>query len=158
MANSKYTPGGFGLAVKKARAGRGLFAKEDIPKGVCITEYFGRTLSQEEEYTSRSRYLFEVTKKKTIDGWYKGNVARYINHSCKPNCEVEIYKKRVWVFAKRKIKAGEELGYDYGKSYFDAFLKPIGCRCTKCMSEKKWAKVEAKEAKKKKAKKEKKKT
>ncbi|MDJ0514364.1 MAG: SET domain-containing protein [Methyloceanibacter sp.] len=153
MTKSRYKPGGFDLAVRQARAGKGLFAKEDIPKGACVVEYFGRTLTQEEEYTSRSRYLFEVTKKKTIDGWYKGNVARYINHSCKPNCEVEIHKKRVWVFAKRKIKAGEELGYDYGKSYFNEFLKPIGCRCTKCMSEKKWAKVQAKEAKKKKVKK-----
>lgn len=147
MAKSRYTPGGFDLAVKKARAGRGLFAKEDIPKGVCVLEYVGRTLSKEEEYTSRSRYLFEVTKNKTIDGWNKRNTARYINHSCKPNCEVEIHKKRVYVFSIRKIKAGEELGYNYGKSYFDAFLKPIGCRCLKCMSEKKWAKVQAKELK-----------
>lgn len=152
MTKSKYTPGGFDLAVKKARAGRGLFAREDIPKGVCISEYVGRTLSKEEEYTSRSRYLFEVTKNKTIDGWDKRNIARYINHSCKPNCEVEIHKKRVFVLSKRKIKAGEELGYNYGKSYFDSFIKPIGCRCPKCMSEKAWAKLQAKELKKKKKK------
>ena len=147
MIKSRYKPGGFDLAVKKARAGRGVFAKEDIPKGVCVLEYVGRTLSKEEEYTSRSRYLFEVTKRKTIDGWNKRNTARYINHSCKPNCEVEIYKKRVYVFSLRRIKVGEELGYNYGKSYFEAFLKPIGCRCLKCMSEKKWAKVQAKELK-----------
>ena len=150
MRKSKYTPGGFDLAVKKARAGRGLFAMEDIPKGVCVLEYVGRTLTEEEEYTSRSRYLFEVTKKKTIDGWNKRNTARYINHSCKPNCEVEIHKKRVFVLSKRKIKAGEELGYDYGKSYVDEFIKPIGCRCLKCMSERQWAKIKAKEEKKKK--------
>lgn len=155
MTKSKYTPGGFDLAVKGARAGRGLFAQEDIPKGVCVIEYMGRTLSREEEYTSRSRYLFEVTKKKTIDGWTKRNKARYINHSCKPNCEVEVYKKRVFVFSLRKIKAGEELGYDYGKSYFNEFLKPIGCRCRKCMSEKAFAKVKAKEARKKEARKKK---
>jgi len=132
MANSKYKPGGFGLAVKKARAGRGLFAKEDIPKGVCITEYFGRTLTEDEEYTSRSRYLFEVTPNKTIDGWNKRNTARYINHSCRPNCEVEIRKGRVWVMAKRNIKPGEELAYNYGKNYVESFIKPIGCRCAKC--------------------------
>ena len=148
MTKSKYTPGGFDLAVRRARAGRGLFAQEDIPKGVCVIEYVGRTLSKKEEYTSRSRYLFEVTKKKTIDGWNKRNTARYINHSCRPNCEVEIHKKRVFVMSKRKIKTGEELGYDYGKSYFDSFLKPFGCRCLKCMSEKAWAKVKAKEVKK----------
>jgi uncharacterized protein len=150
MAKSKYTPGGFDLAVKKARAGRGLFAQEPIPKGACVIEYVGRTLRGDEEYTSRSRYLFEVTKKKTIDGWNKRNTARYINHSCKPNCEIEIRNKRVWVFAKRNIKPGEELGYDYGKSYFNSFLKPIGCRCLKCMSEKEWKKLSAKLKRKKK--------
>ena len=51
---------------------------------------------------------------------------------------------------KRNIKPGEELGYDYGKSYFDSFLKPIGCRCLKCMSEKKWKELSAKMKKKKK--------
>ena len=155
MTKSKYTPGGFDLAVKRARAGRGLFARETIPKGVCVVEYTGRTLTAEEEHTSRSRYLFEVTKKKTIDGWDKRNTARYINHSCKPNCQVEIHKKRVFVMSLRKIKPGEELGYDYGKIYFNSFLKPMGCRCLKCMSEKKWLKVKEKalRAKKKKKKK-----
>ena len=153
MTKKKYTPGGFDLAVKKARAGRGLFARETIPKGVCVIEYTGRTLSEKEELTSRSRYLFEVTKKKTIDGWDKRNTARYINHSCRPNCEVEIYKKRVYVMARRRIEPGEELGYDYGKIYFDSFIKPIGCRCLKCMPEKKWLKVKEKEARKKKKKK-----
>jgi SET domain-containing protein len=132
MRKSKFTPGGFCLAVKRASAGRGLFAMEPIPKGACVIEYVGRTLTEEEESTSRSRYLFEVTKKKTIEGWNKKNTARYINHSCRPNCEIEIRKKRVFVMAKRAIKEGEELGYDYGKNYFDSFIKPLGCRCIKC--------------------------
>lgn len=132
MRKSKFTPGGFRLAVKRASAGRGLFAMEPIPKGACVIEYVGRTLTEEEESTSRSRYLFEVTKKKTIEGWNKRNTARYINHSCRPNCEIEIRKKRVFVMAKRKIQPGEELGYDYGKNYFDSFIKPHGCRCIKC--------------------------
>jgi uncharacterized protein len=132
MRKSKFTPGGFRLAVKRASAGRGLFAMEPIPKGACVIEYVGRTLTEEEESTSRSRYLFEVTKKKTIEGWNKKNTARYINHSCRPNCEIEIRKKRVFVMAKRAIKEGEELGYDYGKNYFDSFIKPHGCRCIKC--------------------------
>jgi SET domain-containing protein len=122
--------------VKRARAGRGLFALESIPKGVCIIEYTGRTLKGDEEFTSRSRFLFEVTKKKTIDGWNKKNTARYINHSCRPNCEITIRKARVFVMAKRAIKPGEELAYDYGKEYFDDFIKRIGCRCLKCQPEK----------------------
>ena len=126
--------------MKRARAGRGLFALEYIPKGVCIIEYTGRTLKGDEEFTSRSRYLFEVTAKKTIDGWNKKNTARYINHSCRPNCEIIIRKARVFVMAKRAIKPGEELAYDYGKEYFDDFIKRIGCRCLKCQPEKKKAK------------------
>jgi len=81
MRKSKFTPGDFRLAVKRASAGRGLFAQERIPKGACIIEYVGRTLTAKEEQNSRSRYLFEVTKKKTIEGWNKKNTARYINHS-----------------------------------------------------------------------------
>ena len=136
MKKSKFTPGRYRLTVKRAHAGRGLFALEPIPKGACIIEYIGRTLKEEEELTSRSRYLFEVTDKKTIDGWNKKNTARYINHSCRPNCEIEIRKGRVFVMAKRAIKPGEELAYYYGKEYFDQHIKPIGCKCLKCQPEK----------------------
>ncbi|MGL1245549.1 SET domain-containing protein, partial [Vibrio parahaemolyticus] len=69
--------------------------------------------------TSRSKYLFEVNKNKTIDGSDRANIARYVNHACKPNCEAEITKGRVFYFSKRAIKAGEELSVDYGKEYFD---------------------------------------
>lgn len=134
MKSSKFTPGKYRLGVKRARAGRGLFALEPIPKGACIAEYVGRVITEEEWLNSRSRYLFKVTEKKTIDGWNKENLARFINHSCRPNCEIEISKGRVFVVARRAIKAGEELAYDYGKEYFDDLIKPIGCRCLKCSS------------------------
>ncbi len=129
----KFEPGDFKLIVRRSApgAGIGLFAGEDIPKGACIIEYVGRVISKEEETTSRSKYLFQVTKTKTIDGKPRINKAGYINHSCRPNCEVEIHKQRVFVLAKRAIKSGEELNYDYGKEYFDEHIKPIGCRCVK---------------------------
>ena len=132
MKSSKFTPGIYRVGVKRACAGRGLFALEPIPKGACIAEYVGRTITDEEWLKSRSRYLFKITEKKTIDGWNKKNLARFINHSCRPNCEIEIRKGRVFVMARRGIKAGEELAYDYGKEYFDDLIKPIGCRCLKC--------------------------
>ncbi len=128
----KYEPGDFLLKVKRSSAGLGLFAGESIPKGVCLIEYVGREISKKEEYTSRSQYLFEVHKNKTIDGTIRSNTARYINHSCRPNCEVEIYKGRVFVFSKRALKEGEELAYDYGKSFFNEHIKPKGCKCAKC--------------------------
>lgn len=69
-----------------------------------------------------------------IDGNIKSNTARRINHSCAPNCEIDLYWKRVFIFAKRNIKAGEELTYDYDTEYFDEYIKPKGCKCRKCDS------------------------
>jgi SET domain-containing protein len=118
--------------VKRASAGLGLFAARPYEKGERIIEYFGRAISKEEEYTSRSKYLFEVSPRKTIDGASRKNVARYINHSCRPNCIPEIRKGRVFIEALRAIKPGEEFAYDYGDEYFDEHIKPKGCRCPKC--------------------------
>lgn len=129
----KFTPGDFDLVVKRSAAGLGLYAGEAIPKGVCVIEYFGPYLSNEEADALSNKYLFEVSTRRTIDGSPRKNVARYINHSCRPNCEPEIQRGRVYIFAKRAIKAGEELAYNYGKDYFDTFIKPHGCRCVKCI-------------------------
>ena len=134
---SKYTPRGHKLSVRRSVAGKGLFAEEKIPKGVCIIEYTGRVLGKKESEESRGRYLFEVNARKTIDGNIPSNPARYINHSCRPNCEVAIRNGRVFIFSRKRIAAGTELAYDYGKEYFDAFIKPKGCRCEKHRSEKK---------------------
>ncbi len=67
-----------------------------------------------------------------IDGSIKENTAKYINHSCAPNCEIDIKNKRVFIFALKNIKAGDELTYDYDTEYFDAYIKPKGCKCKKC--------------------------
>lgn len=127
----KFVPGGYVLRVGRSATGLGLFAEEPIAKGKCIIEYTGRQISKEEEYESYSKYLFEVSKTKTIDGRAKTNKARYINHSCRPNCEIEIRLERVYVFSKRNIRKGEELTYDYDTDYFDEYIKPVGCKCAK---------------------------
>lgn len=124
----KYVPGEWQLAVKRSNAGLGLFVGELIPKGACVIEYVGRVLSEKETETSKSRYLFEITKKKTIDGKPAINKAGYINHACRPNCETKIYKGRVFVMAIKTIKSGEELSYDYGKEYCVEHCVP--CRCS----------------------------
>lgn len=129
---SKFTPGEFVLTPKRSKAGIGLFAGSPIPKGACIIEYVGREISKEEEYTSRSKYLFEISSRKTIDGRPRFNKAGYINHSCRPNAEPEIRKGRVYIMAKRAIAPGEEILYDYGPEYFKEHIKPFGCRCEKC--------------------------
>lgn len=120
--------------VKRSSAGLGLFAATDIPRGACLIEYVGRVLDKDEEYTITSQYLFEVHARMTIDGKARSNTARYINHSCRGNSEPIIYKNRVWIFAKRKILAGEEITYDYGKEFWKEYIKPKGCRCEKCVS------------------------
>lgn len=125
-----------GLKVKRSSAGLGLFATRTFKKGERIIEYFGREISKEEEYTSRSKYLFEVNSRKTIDGTMRENFARYINHSCKPNCQPEIVKGRVWIDAIKTIQEGEELTYDYGEEYVNEHIKPQGCRCAPCATKK----------------------
>ena len=120
------------LAVVRSSAGLGLKTQFSIPKGDFVAEYFGTFLSDEEADKNGGKYLFEVDKDLVINGTTRGNIARYINHSCRPNCESEIDGKRVFIYAKRNIKSGEELAYDYGKEYFDDFIKPHGCKCAPC--------------------------
>jgi len=119
--------------VKRSITGLGLFATRDIPKGVCILEYMGNIINDEDATKSKSRYLFEVSKNHNIDGSARSNKARYLNHACIPNCIVEKYRKRIFVLTAKKIKVGDELTFDYGQEYFDEFIKPHGCRCATCV-------------------------
>lgn len=125
-----------GVRVGRSSAGLGLFATRPYKKGERVIEYFGRVIAPAEEYTSRSKYLFEVNKRKTIDGATRRNFARYINHSCRPNCEPEIEKGRIFIDAIKNIAPGDEFTYDYGKEYFNEHIKPFGCRCPKHFGQK----------------------
>ncbi len=136
--NAKYK-----LRVGRSKTGLGLFAMEPIPKGKKIIEYIGRVLVGEPDDATNGLYIFNINKKTDIDGAPRWNVARYINHSCRPNAESDTYKDHVWIKSKKKILLGEEIFYDYGKEYFDEYIKPKGCRCTKC-TEKREGAVEKK--------------
>ena len=120
--------------VKKSSAGLGLFAAEPIKRGTWIIEYVGKIISGKKEVEDypENKYLFETSATRMIDGSARSNTARYINHSCKPNCEVDIIGGRVFVKAVKRIEAGEELNYDYGEEYTDEYIKPYGCRCVSC--------------------------
>ena len=120
------------LIVKRSQAGLGLFARRDIPRSSRVIEYVGPIITDDEADRRDNRYLFQVARNKVIDGSRRSNLARYINHGCKPNCYAEIDGKRVFIFAKRGIKAGEELSYHYGKNHFESFIKPKGCKCSVC--------------------------
>ncbi len=124
---------------KKFRIGRsgpgrgfGLFSRVSYKKGEFVVEYTGTKISSKIADDLTTRYLFEIDEQWTIDGSPRTNIARYINHSCEPNCEVEIEDGRIMLYAVRAISAGEELTFDYGEEYFDEFIKPIGCKCSKC--------------------------
>jgi len=112
----------------------GLFAKTDIKKGEKVIEYKGRkfTHKQVEENdrfdNSKAIYLFTLNERYVLDGDTKTNTAKYINHSCDPNCEVDIIKGKIWIIAIKDIKKGDELSYDYGFGY-DADFRQFPCRC-----------------------------
>lgn len=122
------------LRVKRSRAGLGLFTESPIKKGAHVIEYTGPILSSEKADQKGGKYLFTIDKKHVIDGTTRKNLARYINHSCKPNCYAEVDEKarEVHIYAKRNIEAGEELSYNYGREYFDDHIKPFGCKCPAC--------------------------
>lgn len=116
------------VRVKRSSAGLGLFAIDTIKKGEVI-EYIGPIISAKEADEVAGKYLFEINSKWTINGTTRKNLARYINHSCKPNCIAYTKGLKVFIEAKRTINPGEELHYNYGKEYFDEHIKPYGCRC-----------------------------
>ena len=123
----------FKFAIRKTEYGLGLFTLEPIPRGKRLIEYTGPMVTNEVvERKVKGKYFFGVNSKWTIDGTPRSNTARYINHSCRPNCEAIVSGRRVWIWSKRAIKAGEELSYNYGKDYFDIHLKDA-CRCEKCL-------------------------
>lgn len=117
------------FAVKRSSAGLGLFARAPFKKGDFVVEYTGEIIPNEEADRRGTRYIFEISSRRSVDGSTRTNLARYMNHSCDPNCEAEIDGARIMIYALRDIEPGEELTYDYGEEYFDDFIKPVGCRC-----------------------------
>jgi hypothetical protein len=133
--------------VGRSRTGLGLFATKPIKKGTKIIRYFGRLLDsrKKKDDAIENKYLFELNGRWTIDGSIRKNVARYINHACKPNAESDVQprKRRVIIRAIKNIEPGEEINYDYGTDYFKAYLKPIGCKCAACEKKRRKQRAEA---------------
>ena len=137
--------------VGRSRTGLGLFATKPIKKGAKIIRYFGPLLDskKKDEDEIENKYLFELTNRWTIDGSVRENIARYINHACRPNAESDVKprKRKVFIRAIKNIEPGEEINYDYGTDYFKAYLKPIGCKCDACEKKRKKKRAEAREEK-----------
>jgi uncharacterized protein len=133
--------------IGRSRTGLGLFATKPIKKGAKIVRYFGPLLDsrKKKDDAIENKYLFELNGRWTIDGSVRENVARYINHACKPNAESDVRprKRKVVIRAIKNIEPGEEINYDYGTDYFKAYLKPIGCKCAACEKKRKKKRAEA---------------
>jgi uncharacterized protein len=133
--------------IGRSRTGLGLFATKPIKKGSKIIRYFGPLLDsrKKKDDAIENKYLFELTSRWTIDGSVRENVARYINHACKPNAESDVRprKRKVFIRAIKNIEPGEEINYDYGTDYFKAYLKPIGCKCDACEKKRRKKRAEA---------------
>lgn len=133
--------------VGRSRTGLGLFATKPIKKGAKIVRYFGPLLdcNKKKDDAIENKYLFELNGRWTIDGSVRKNVARYINHACRPNAESDVMprKKKVVIRAIKNIAPGEEINYDYGTDYFREYLKPIGCKCAACEKKRKKQRAEA---------------
>ena len=128
---------------KKSKThGFGLYAVVNINKNTKVIEYVGDRVTKKEgdrradmqalrglrNKNNGKVYIFELSKRYDIDGFVRYNYARFINHSCKPNCEVQNVKNRLWILSKKKIKKDEELTYNYGYSY-DTDYRDHKCNC-----------------------------
>jgi len=98
----------------------GVFATRTIPKNTQIIDYAGERISNQESLRRERRYIerghiwcFKLTNRTVIDAGVGGNIARFINHSCRPNCYVHIKNGIIWIRAARTIRPGEELTYHY---------------------------------------------
>ena len=113
--------------------GWGVFATQTIPKNKRIIDYRGERISSRESTPREERYLskghiwcFKLNNRWVIDAAVGGNVARFINHGCQPNCYTEIKNGVIWIRAGRTIRPGEELTCCYGETHHDGSLR---CRC-----------------------------
>jgi SET domain-containing protein len=112
--------------------GWGVFAREPITKNTRVVDYAGELIDHRESFKRETKYLkrgeiwcFTVNRRWVRDANVGGNIARFINHSCHPNCYSQIVGKTIWIRAGRNIRAGEELTYDY---HTDG-EHTIVCRC-----------------------------
>ncbi len=126
--------------------GRGVYARSAIPDGTRIVEYVGEkitkaeALRREEQRLQRLRnggdgsvYVFILNKRHDLDGRQSRNIARLINHSCEPNCRAETIRGHIWIIARRDIREGEELTFDYGFPFNEWRQHPCRCGAPGCV-------------------------
>ncbi len=140
--NGHAAPGGRRLQVRRSGVhGKGVYAVRPLAKGETLIEYVGEVIDWKEALRRHPHdpsdpnhtFYFSIDEDHVIDANVGGNAARWINHSCAPNCEADEQDGRVFIKALRKIAPGEELFYDYGltidERYTPKLKKQYECRC-----------------------------
>jgi len=125
--------------VGRSVTGLGLFATKRIKRGAYIAAYRGRRITTKESDQREARgarYMFALNKRWVIDGSPRWNVARYMNHSCRPNAKPVGRRGGIVIVALRQIEPDEEITFNYGQDYLKSFLADGGCRCLACRGKK----------------------
>lgn len=121
---------------KSSIHGFGGFALKAIPAGTRLLEYVGERISKAESLKrceADNVFIFTVTDEWDIDGSVDWNPARFLNHSCEPNCDAEQQDERIWIIARRELEPGEEITFNYGYDLVDYKDYPCACGSARCV-------------------------
>lgn len=116
--------------------GTGAFAAAAIKEGARILAYIGERITKAESLVRcelNNHFIFNLDEQWDLDGAVPANPARFLNHSCAPNCDAELHGKRIWIVARRDIKQGEELTFNYGYDLQDYREHPCRCATPECV-------------------------
>jgi SET domain-containing protein len=116
--------------------GTGGFARNNITVGTRVIEYLGEKITKQESLArceKNNECIFALSDTQDLDGHVDGNPARFLNHSCAPNCEAQLEDGRIWIVATRQIRAGEELTFNYSYDLEDYREHPCNCGAPGCV-------------------------
>ena len=116
--------------------GTGGYARQDIASGARVIEYVGEKITKAESLRrceQNNQYIFTLDDEFDLDGNVPWNPARFINHSCAPNCDAELETGRVWIVANREITSGEEITFNYNFDLEDYKEHPCRCGSSNCV-------------------------
>lgn len=116
--------------------GRGAYACTEIAAGTGVVEYVGERVDKEESArlcNEGNPFVFTINEEWDINGDVTWNPARYLNHSCAPNCEAQQEEDRIWIVALRDIERGEELTFNYGYDLSEWRNYPCACGAPNCL-------------------------
>jgi len=116
--------------------GTGGFARKAIPRGTRVIEYIGEKIDKKEslrQCEGNNEYIFALNEREDLNGNVSWNPARFINHSCSPNCDAELIDGHIWIIANRDVDPGEELTFNYGFDLEDYRQYPCHCGSSNCV-------------------------